>query len=62
MKLSGVGLLLENLWRTDRIVREVLNDDFVFEIKVGQMGQNELNLSPSMTSLFKSVLIVWEIQ
>lgn len=25
-------------------------------------GQNELNLSPSLTSLFKSVLIVWEIK
>ncbi len=57
-----LGSILKISYGIDQYRTEPMLSERIMSSQADEMGQNELNLSPSMTSLFKSVLIVWEIQ
>lgn len=57
-----LGSILRISYGIDQYRPEPLLSERIMTSQADELGQNELNLSPTMTSLFKSVLIVWEIQ
>lgn len=57
-----LGSILKISYGIDQYRTEPMLSERIMSSQADEMVQNELNLSPSMTSLFKSVLIVWEIQ
>lgn len=57
-----LGSILRISYGIDQYRPEPLSSERIMTSQADEPGQNELNLSPPMTSLFKSVLIVWEIQ
>lgn len=57
-----LGSILKISYGIDQYRTEPMLSERIMSSQADEMVQNELNLSPSMTSLFKSILIVWEIQ
>lgn len=56
-----LGSILKISYGIDQYRTEPMISERIMSSQADELSQNELNLSPSMTSLFKSVLIVWEI-
>lgn len=57
-----LGSILKISYEIDQYRPEPFLSERIMTSQADELGQNELNLSPPMTSLFKSVVIVWEIQ
>lgn len=57
-----LGSILKISYGVDQYRPEPFLSERIISSQADEQGQNELNLSPPLTSLVKSVLIVWEIQ
>ena len=57
-----LGSILKISYGVDQYRPEPFLSERIISSQADEQGQNELNLSPPLTSLMKSVLIVWEIQ
>jgi len=56
-----LGSILKISYGIDQYRPEPFLSERMMSNQSDQRSQNELNLSPPMTSLYKSVLIIWEI-
>ena len=56
-----LGSILKISYGIDQYRPEPMLSERIMSSQADDLSQNELNLSPPMTSLFKSVLIVWKI-
>ena len=57
-----LGSILKISYGIDQYRPEPFLSERMMSSQSDERSQNELNLSPPMTSLFKSVLIIWEIK
>lgn len=57
-----LGSILKISYGIDQYRPEPMLSERIMSNQADELNQNELNLSPPLTSLVKSVLIVWEIQ
>ena len=57
-----LGSILKISYGIDQYRPEPFLSERMMSSQTDELSQNELNLSPPMTSLFKTVLIIWEIK
>ena len=57
-----LGAILKISYEIDQYRSEPFLSERIMSSQAEDIGQNDLNLSPPLTSLHKSVLIVWEIK
>lgn len=57
-----LGSILKISYGIDQYRPEPFLSERMMSSQTDELSQNELNLSPPMTSLFKTVLIIWEVK